>query len=85
MNRVNSRIDFGLDDGTMNIVTAIVIIIIIIIITPRRPHEATNRSTVSASAVQSVAIYVDSDVNKTTRYKTKAKTKAEGHKTKTKT
>jgi len=86
MNRVNSRIDFGHDDGTINIVTAIVIIIIIIIIiTPRRPHGATNRSTVSASAVQSVAIYVDSDVNKTTRYKTKAKTKAEGHKTKTKT
>jgi len=84
MNRVNSRIDFGHDDGTINIVTAIVIIIIIII-TPRRPHGATNRSTVSASAVQSVAIYVDSDVNKTTRYKTKAKTKAEGHKTKTKT
>jgi len=78
MNRVNSRIDFGHDDGTINIVTAIVIIIII---TPGRPHGATNRSTVSASAVQSVAIYVDSDVNKTTRYKTKA----EGHKTKTKT
>jgi len=82
MNRVNSRIDFGHDDGTINIVTAIVIIIIIIIIiTPGRPHGATNRSTVSASAVQSVAIYVDSDVNKTTRNKTKA----EGHKTKTKT
>jgi len=48
MNRVNSRNDFGHDDNTINIVTAIIIIIIIIIIIDTPSYPTVQRDLLAA-------------------------------------
>jgi len=53
--------------------------------TGQRSHCPADCSTCSSGFVSNAMSDDTSDVNKTTRFKSKAKTKTEGHKTKTKT